>query len=194
MTLSAIAYLLLRRLSTAESLRHYQACLSLLQMAALLTFYLSGNYYVVQNTDASIHGEGTPIALSWLWWIFTGIVPIIYVVAAIHKKDTILLWTGLTLVAGAIFTIRYYYHILPAELAMIIGGCILIAGAYGLIRYLQTPKHGFTSIAPDEPKPHPLILAETFKSTPTQPSDQPPHFGGGSGGGSGGGAGAGGIY
>jgi hypothetical protein len=106
------------------------------------------------------------------------------------------------LVAGAIFTIRYYYHILPAELAMIIGGCILIAGAYGLIRYLQTPKHGFTSIAPDEPKPHPLqnlpveslILAETFKSTPTQPSDQPPHFGGGSGGGSGGGAGAGGIY
>ena len=198
MIFSAIAYLLLSRLSTAESLRHYHACLSLLEMAALLTFYLSGNYYVVQNIDASIHGEGTPIALSWLWWIFTGIVPVIYVVAGIRKKDTILLWTGLALAAGAVFTIRYYYHILPAELAMIIGGCMLIAGAYALIRSLQTPRHGFTSIAPDEPEPHPLqkfpveslILAETLKSTPTQPTDQSGSFGGGSSGG----AGAGGTY
>ncbi len=122
-----------------------------------------------------------------LWWTFTVIVPIIYVVAGIRKKDTILLWTGLALVAGAVFTIRYYYHILPAELAMIVGGCILIAGAYALIRYLQTPRHGFTSIAPDEPEPHPLqklpieslILAETFKSTPTQSADPSGSFGGG---------------
>ncbi len=89
MILSAIAYLLTHAFeSTAVNrLRHYHACLSLLQMAALLTFYLSGNYYVVQNIDASIHGEGTPIALSWLWWILTGIVPVIYVVAGIRKKD-----------------------------------------------------------------------------------------------------------
>ncbi len=59
MIFSAIAYLLLSRLSTAESLRHYHTCLLLLRMAALLSFYLSGNYYVVQNIDASIHGEGS---------------------------------------------------------------------------------------------------------------------------------------
>ncbi|HEX3935068.1 MAG TPA: hypothetical protein VHW43_10355 [Puia sp.] len=196
MILSAIAYFLLTRLSTVESLRHYHACLSLLQMAALLTFYLSGNYYVVQNIDASIHGETAPVAFSPLWWAFTGIVPVGYVAAGIRKKDTILLWTGLALVAGAIFTIRYYYHILPAETAMIIGGGILLAGAYGLIRYLHTPKHGFTSTAPEEPHVlqnlpvESLLLAETFKSIPTQPTDQSPNFGGGSGGG----AGAGGTY
>ena len=119
-----------------------------------------------------------------------------YVVAGLRKKDPILLWTGLGLVAAAVFTIRYYYHLLPAELAMILGGSILIAGAYGLIRFLHTPKKGFSSIAPDGPHPlenlpiESLIQAETFKIAPTQPTDQSGRFGGGSGGG----AGAGGTY
>lgn len=196
MAFSIIAYLLFTNLSNATSLRHYYSCLSLLRMAALLTFYLSGNYYVVENINASLRGEAAPVALSWLWWTFTGVVPVAYIFIAIRKKDPILLWTGLGLVAAAVFTVRYYYHILPAELAMIIAGSILIVGAYGLIRYLQTPKHGFTSMAPDEPHPlehlpvESLILAETFKSTPAQPSDQSNPFGGGSGGG----GGAGGTY
>ena len=196
MALSVVAYFLFTRLSKAESLRHYHSCLLLLRMAALLSFYLSGNYYVVQNINASLPGETTPVTLSWLWWTITSAVPVAYIVSGIRKKDTILLWTGLGLVAGAVFTFRFYYHILSAELAMIAAGGILIVGAYGLIRYLHTPKHGFTSIAPDERHPlanlpvESLILAETFKSTPTQPSDQSNSFGGGSGGG----AGAGGTY
>jgi hypothetical protein len=198
MTLSAIIYFLITSMSLDGSLRRYRGCLSLLRMAALLTFYLSGNYYVVKNIDASIHSQTTPVALGLLWWAFTGIVPIGYIAAGIRKKDTILLWTGLALVAGAIFTVRYYYHLLSAEAAMIIGGCILLGGAYGLIRYLHNPRHGFTSLASAEPAPRllkdltveSLILAETFRSIPTQPTDQPGRFGGGSGGG----AGAGGTY
>jgi hypothetical protein len=196
MAVSVIAYLLFTRLSTTESLRHYYACLSLLRTAALLSFYLSGNYYVVQNINSSLRGEEAPVALSWLWWAFTGIVPVIYIIVGIRKKDTTLLWTGLGLIAAAVFTIRYYYHVLPAELAMIAGGSILIGGAYGLIRYLHPPKHGSTSKAPDEPHllenplVESLILAETFTSIPAQPPDQAGRFGGGSGGG----AGAGGTY
>jgi hypothetical protein len=196
MAFSVLAYFLFTRLSKAVSLRHYYSCLSLLRMAALAIFYLSGNYYVVQNINASLRGEATPVALSWLWWTFTSVVPVAYIFLAIRKKDPILLWAGLGLVAAAVFTIRYYYHILPAELAMIIGGSILIVGAYGLIRYLHTQKHGFTSMASDEPHPlenlpvESLILAETFKTAAAQPSDQNNGFGGGSGGG----AGAGGTY
>jgi hypothetical protein len=196
MAVSVIAYLLVTRLSAAASSRHYHYCLTLLRAAALLSFYLAGNYYVVQNVNASIRGEEAPVALGWLWWTFTAVVPIVYIVSGIRKKDTILLWTGLGLVAGAVFTVRYYYHVLPAEVAMIAGGSILIVGAYGLIRYLHTPKRGFTSIAPDEPHPlknlpvEGLILAETFKAASPQPLDQGPDFGGGSGGG----AGAGGTY
>jgi hypothetical protein len=110
---------------------------------------------------------------------------------SIQKKDVIFLWAGLALIAAAIFTVRYYYHVLPAELAMIIGGCVLIGTAYGLIRYLRSPKYGLTSIASDDPhlleKLHieALVLAETFQSVTAQPTATGVRFGGGSGGGGG---------
>ena len=196
MAVSITSYFLFTRLLDIESLRHYHPCLTLLRVGALTSFYLAGNYYVVRHVNASLHGQSAPIALSWLWWTITAIVPITYVVAGIRKKDTILLWTGLALTTAAVFTIRAYYHVLPAEIAMILGGAILIVGTYALIRYLRTSRHGFTSAAPDEPHVlenlpvESLVLAETFKSVPNQPLDQTNRFGGGSGGG----GGAGGTY
>lgn len=196
MAVSTAAYLLFTRFSGNVSLRHYRPGLILLRAAALLSFYLSVNYYVVQQVNASLHGGSSPVAIGWFWWTATAIVPIAYMVWGIRKKDTILLWTGLALVAASIFTVRYYYHVLPAELAMILAGAILLIGAWALIRYLRIPRNGFTSAAPDEPHllqnlpVEGLILAETFKAVPSAPLDQPSRFGGGSGGG----AGAGGTY
>jgi hypothetical protein len=191
MGVSVIIYLLFTNLCGKERLQHYRSCLLLLRMAALLSFYLSGNYYIVQNINASIHGDTAPIALGWLWWGFTVIVPLAYIVRGIQKKDVILLWTGLALVAGAVFTFRYYYHLLPTEWAMLAAGSILVAGAYVLIRYLHTPKFGFTSAAPAEPHLlehlpiESLIVAETFQSVAAPPANQSNDFGGGSGGGGG---------
>ncbi len=62
MAISVFGYLLFTRLSTLETLRHYHTCLLLLRMGALVSFYLSGNYYVVQNINASLHGEAAPVA------------------------------------------------------------------------------------------------------------------------------------
>jgi len=196
MVVSVVAYFLFTGISTRESLRHYHACLSLLRVAALLSFYLSVNYYVVQQVNASLHGETAPVALGWFWWTSTGMVPVGYIVWGIRKKDAILLWTGLALVVATVYTIRYYYHVLPADLAMSIAGTILLIGAYALIRYLRIPWNGFTSAAPDEPHllqnlpVEALVLAETFKTVPSSTADQPGQFGGGSGGG----GGAGGTY
>lgn len=191
MAVSITGYLLFTRFSDITSLRHYHGCLSMLRMAALLSFYLSGNYYVIQNINASIHGDAAPIALGWLWWGYTVMAPLAYIGRGIQKKDVILLWTGLALVAGAIFTVRYYYHLLPVEWAMIAGGSMLVVGAYGLVRYLQVPKYGFTSAASAEPHPlehlpiESLILAETFQSVAAPAINQTNTFGGGSGGGAG---------
>ena len=191
MAVAGVLYLLFTRLSTEQRLRNYHSCLLLLRMATLLSFYLAGNYYIVRELNANISGSSGPVALSWLWWLLTVIIPIIYLIRGIQKKDIIFLWAGLALVAAAIFTVRYYYHILPAELAMIIGGSVLIGGTYGLIRYLHSPKYGLTSIASDDPhlleKLHieALIAAETFHTAATQPADTGVHFGGGSGGGGG---------
>jgi hypothetical protein len=196
MAISVIAHSFFTRLLAKESMRHYHASLYLLRMAALLSFYLAGNYFVMQYLNPSARDETAPVALSWLWWTLTAIIPIGYIAWGVRKKDAIILWTGLALVAASVFTVRYYHHILPAEAAMILAGMILIATSYLLIRYLRKPRHGFTSAATDDPHPlqdlpvEQLIIAETFKSFPTQSPDQTPGFGGGSGGG----AGAGGTY
>jgi hypothetical protein len=195
MAVSIALYLLFTLFGTKEQLRHYHSCLTVLRVATLLSFYLAGNYYVIRELNARLSGA-VHVALGWLWWLLTAFVPIFYIVKGIQKKDVLYLWTGLALVAASIFTVRYYYHILPAELAMIIGGSILIAGAYFLIRYLHPPKYGITSEVSDDLPPaanlavESLILAESFRAVGPAPESQGPGFGGGSGGG----GGAGGKY
>lgn len=192
MAISVIVYSFSSHGCTRESLRHYYMSLSLLRTGALLTFYLAGNYFVAQHLNPAFgNDESTPVALGWLWWTLTAIVPVAYITWGLRKKDAILLWTGLALVAASVFTIRYYHHILSAEAAMILAGTILITASYFLIRYLRKPRQGFTSAASDDPHPlrglpiEELIIAETFKSLPTQSPDQAPDFGGGSAGGGG---------
>lgn len=194
MAVSVALYLLFTRLSVLPRLRFYHSGLVLLRVAALLSLYAAGNYYIVREANAFISHQSGPIALGFLWWTLTGLVPVLYIVRGIQKKDLVFLWTGLGLVAGAVFTVRYYYHILPAELAMIISGSILIGGAWSLIRYLHEPKFGFTSVDIDEPAileglpVEGVILAESFRPA-AAPVDKGVHFGGGTSGGGGAGGG-----
>jgi len=132
MALSVLFYFLFTSLHTRESLRHYRTCLILLRTATLVSFYLAGNYYVVREMNAFISGQPGPVALSWLWWMLTALTPLFYIYQGIKKKDVIFLWTGLALVAATVFTVRHYYHVLPAELAMIVAGVLLIGIAWAL--------------------------------------------------------------
>ena len=84
---------------------------------------------------------------------------------------------------------------MPLELAITIGGIIMIGVAYGITKYLTPPKHGFTHAEPNDPalggwlQVESLVVVETFGDT-TANSEEQFNFGGGSGGG----AGAGGQY
>ena len=185
---------LLYRLAKREAALPWRFCLDILSASTLVTFYLAGNYYVVREANALISGVPGPIPLAWLWWTLTIVTPFVYIAWGIRKKDPLFLWVGMALVTAAVFTFRYYYHVLPPELAMVISGALLIALAYTLLRYLRIPRHGFTSAPADEPRPlgaslvEGLVIAETFQ--PQQPADAGFKFGGGSGGG----GGAGGEY
>lgn len=191
MGLSIGCYFLFSRLHEEIILRHYRSCFKLLRVATLLSLYAGGNYYVVRELNSMITGDHGPIALSWLWWLLTALIPIGYIAIGVRKKDVPFLWTGMALVAASIFTVRYYYHLLPTEIVMTMGGILLIVGVYGLSRYLRTPKHGFTAAAPDHSHPvanlpvEGLIIAESFRSVTTQPIDGGARFGGGDTGGGG---------
>ncbi|HEY4107654.1 hypothetical protein [Puia sp.] len=196
MAISIGCYFWFTTLHAKTSLRRYRSNFMLLRGATLVSLYLSGNYFVLHELNTAVAGNPAPVTLGWLWWLFTAAIPVFYIAKGLQKKEVLFLWTGMALVAGSISTFRYYYHVLPGELAMIIAGIVLIAGVYGLTRYLRTPRMGFTAAAPDYPHllenlpVEGLIIAESFNSIAVQPADTGVHFGGGTTGG----GGAGGQY
>ncbi|WP_119081040.1 hypothetical protein [Chitinophaga alhagiae] len=191
MLLSLGVYLGARRYTAS---RYYAPTLQLLQVAALAMLYAAGNYYVVRETRGALFGEAAgQMPAGWLFWALTILIPLAYLYAGIRKKDKILLRTGLVLVAAVVFTVRYYHTVLPLETAMVLGGVVMMLLAYGLLRYLAVPKHGFSSEATDEAETlkglqiaESLVIAQTFKEAPRP--DNRFEFGGGTS--SGGGAGS----
>jgi hypothetical protein len=192
MAVSLGVYLGAKKLANIYTYRHYLTCLQMLQITALITLYLGGNYFVVREVSNTMFeldlqpGQSIPGAI--IFWIITVIIPPIYLYFGIKAKDRILIRTGLLLFAGIVFTVRYYYSIAPLEVAMTIGGVIIIAIAYTLTKWLQPEKHGFTSEQTDDDKEdviqlESLVIAQTFSHT-----QQPDGFRFGEGTGSGGGA------
>jgi hypothetical protein len=200
MAISITTWFLFVRMYNNERCRHYRQCLTAIKLASLASFYLAGNYFVVREMNGYILGpfsNAGSISIGWLFWILTVVTPLFYIYQGIRKKDSLFLWTGLALVAATVFTVRYYYHVMPVEWALILGGTMIISLIYGLIRYLKTPRQGFTSLEnsnkhlPENLHIESLVIAETFGGpTSVKASSNDFQFGGGSGGG----GGAGGQY
>jgi hypothetical protein len=172
MAASALIYFITGKLRSGEQMLHYEGCLQMILIISLISMYVAGNYFVVHELSDSIFHmnlqPGESIPFGWLFWIFTVIIPFIYLIRGIQSKDVILLRVGLLLIAAMVFTIRYYHTIMPVELVMALGGIILILIGYGMMKYLHEPKFGFTY--KDISKKNTLgklnieslVLAETF--------------------------------
>jgi len=95
------------------------------------------------------------------------------------------------LIAAAIATFRYYYHVLPLDMALTIGGALILGIAYVVMKFLKTPQYGFTYAEPDTEhamdrlKVESLIVAEAFAKVPSAPAEHQDKFGGGDFGGGG---------
>jgi hypothetical protein len=195
MAISVASWFISVRLYQRKAYRHYRECLMVIKAATLASLYLAGNYFVVRELGSYMFGPSLyaedGISMGWLFWILTVATPLLYIYQGIRKKDPVFLWAGLTWMAATVLTIRHYYHILPPEWAMIFGGIVLIAIAYGLIRYLSTARHGFTSVEYSKKylleklNIESLVIAETFAGPATAPATDGFQFGGGSGGGGG---------
>ncbi len=192
MLVTVIIYFLIKRIRQRATVRHYWQCCSILEIVMLICLYAVSNYYVVRETANSMFGAALNnagnIPFGWLFWIFTICTPLIYIIWGIQKKDSILIRVGLLLIAAIVFTIRYYYTVMPVELVMLLGGIILIVISYALTKYLAQPKNGFTSAEvnngrlKDKMNIEGLIIAESFGGGEAAGN---PKFGGGSFGGGG---------
>jgi hypothetical protein len=131
--------------------------------------------------------------LQYFFYAFTLIVPVVYLAQALKTKDRIMLWISFFAIGFSIYTIRFYYSVLPIEVALTLGGLVLFAIAYFSIRKLKDNEVGLT-FKPDRINnsnsilnAEALIVASTFGMKPqVKPADSPMDFGGGgfSGGGS----------
>ncbi|POY35308.1 hypothetical protein C3K47_16115 [Solitalea longa] len=195
MIIAAALYLLAAKFLKDEKFIHYTNCLLVVETIALVVFYAAGNFFVVSLFAAdsgyeSAEPKGLHIPFGWLFWTWTIAIPFAYIVRGLQKKNTVLLRIGLLLVAATAFTIRSFYTVMPLESVLTLSGAALLLGSYAIIKYLKTPKYGFTyddlddAHLMDKLNIESLVIAETFKTQPIQPDTQP-GFGGGDFGGGG---------
>lgn len=188
---SAGVYFLIKTLEKKEQLKNYTSCFTIINIVSLFSFYAAGNYYVVREVNNALFhltSDGS-LPFGWLFWILTILIPIVYLVRGIQKKDAKFIRIGLVLIAAMILTIRYYHSIVPLEVAMTIAGSTLLILSYALIKFLKQPKFGFTYAELNKENNfeklqiESLVIAETLgeQTTPTETT----RFGGGSFGGGG---------
>lgn len=197
MAFSAMLYFLSKKAITNLKLPYYSKGIQLVNGFSLILFYLSGNYYVVRQLSSLLLNNSIPaekeISLAFIFYAFTLIVPVIYIVYSLLKKDKIILWIGFLAFGFSIFTIRYYHHILPTEISLTFGGLILFAVTYFSIKKIKTNESGITFLPDRFTNSNSLlnvkaiIAVSQFGLKPeVKPEDSPMTFGGGgfSGGGS----------
>jgi hypothetical protein len=159
---------------------------------SLLLMYTSVNYFVVREASVALMGlqlpAGKDIPLGWLFWILTALFPVLCFYFGVRKKSIMFIRMALLFTAASIFSVRHYYSVMPAEIAMLLGGILLIGLGWWLMLYLKNGKSGFTSEKVDlddegVKQIESLIIAETFRSAPHMSSAE--RFGGGNFGGGG---------
>jgi len=196
MLVSGAIYYFSKRIINHPKAYYYDHCLHIIQIVSLLTLYLSGNYYVVNELSNQLHNTpGAPLPFGFIFWTITILLPLGYIAWGAKTKNAVMLRIGLLLVAGAVYTFRTYYHVMPIEAALSIGGAAMLLASYAVIKFLKTPKKGFTT-APlkrssvlNHLNIESIIIGETFGNTGTAPTDAGSRFGGGSAGGGGSSAG-----
>jgi uncharacterized membrane protein YgcG len=196
MIFSGGAYFIIEKGTQRTDYLYYQNCLSVLKILALATLYLGGNYLIVREGNAKINDisdlVSPQIAFAGLFYFFTLIIPIIYIFFGLKKHDRYLLIIGLLAVAFSIFTYRFYFSVLPPEIALTVGGIVLIALSGVCIYSLRKPKYALTSTNDGEREGlnlESMVLSQVIQSKIPQQGDTF-QFGGGDAGG----GGAGGEY
>ena len=193
MAFTAMLYFVLKNNTSNRLTIYYSKPILFLQLLALATFYIAGNYFVVTEFSKEIFpGAGStslPLWFRYFLWAFTAFVPLVYIIAGVKYREIMLCRIGIACVAISILTYRYYYSILPAEAAMIIAGSIVCICSYLLTKYLKQPKGGFIfediqRRNKDTANLEGVIIAETFGQKETS-LQQETTFGGGSFGGAG---------
>ena len=193
---SIILYFIYTKVAISEQFKFYKSPILLLRGFTLLLGYFSMNYLVVRELSEALLGlkiaEGEDIPLAFVFYGFTLLTPIFYIAYSLYSKNRLMLIIGLLVFGFSIYTIRFYYHLMPIEAALLLGGTLLFVVASTAINKLKNKEKGLTfkaargSDADILPNLEALIANSQVDLEPVESQSKMPF---GAGGFSGGGAG-----
>ena len=145
MGVSAGLFMLVRQIDKSP---YYADSLNLAQWVALIVLAAGGNYFVVRELNGllmdPVPGQPVPanapeIALSWLFWLLTFAIPAAYLQLGLTRKNRMLIILGGLGLIAAVITLHEYTALLPLNVALTLGGLVLIGLAVAIIRFLRQP-------------------------------------------------------
>ncbi len=198
MLVCAVAIFFLHvKLEKINDARLYQNSVDLMKYFSLLLGYLSVNYLVVRELSEVLMNivvaPGSDIPFAAIFYILTFAIPVFYITFGIRQKDKSFLIIGLLALAFSAYTIRYYYSVMPIEVALILGGALLFSIVFYFKRRIVDNETGVTFKADkfsdqDSRAYLEALIVNSHTGIKVEQTESPMTFGGGefSGGGSGG--------
>lgn len=131
------------------------------------------------------------IPFGFIFMVLTGIIPLIYIVMGLYKKDRLTLVAGLFILFLSVLTFQKYNPSIQPEWLLTIGGILLLAVSFIASRYLRSNNKNFDVREPsgndDFLQAEGIIVGSTFAASGAS-SHTGTEFGGGQFGGGGAGS------
>lgn len=145
----AAIYLSVKRIQSSNALVFWRNNMVLTEAVSLVMIYLSTNYWVVREAsiellDLSL-AEGEEIPFAGIFYSLTVAIPVLYFIAAIKNKDTVMMRVGMLALALSVSTFKYYFIETNLEWILVLTGGLLMVVVIVLMRNLKDIRGGFTS-------------------------------------------------
>ena len=128
-----------------ESYFYWETALETVRWVTAICLYASLHYGVVRTANGLIANlsPAPEIAFAGLFWVFTALIPLVYVWLGLRLRELAWLWLGGLCMVASLATWLYYYPWISYVEALALFGGIILAGVLWMIRWLQIPRGGW---------------------------------------------------
>ena len=141
-------YFAIRSVGKKSGIENWKYCLIVAEGICLLLVYAAGNYFIVRELSIEMLNlelaEGQDIPFAGLFYGLTVIIPVLYLYFGITRKDLVLIRVSLIAIAFSAFTFKYYFSTGHHEITFTVSGLVLLVTSIVLLRWLKTPRNGYT--------------------------------------------------
>jgi len=141
-------YFLARRWKKNEEFALWSDNLKLTEIICLLFVYVAGNYLVVRECSLALLGvsltQGEDIPFAFLFYGLTAGIPLLLIYRGIKLGSITLLRLGVIILVLSVLTFRHYFSIAPPEVALTLGGLVVLGLTVWLFKLLKVNRGVFT--------------------------------------------------